>query len=87
MSTDSHYIPLRKCLKNLVFVSQNCVLEELCERLHTDPVTGLAPDEAKAVLKMTGPNMLTPPKKKSELFKYIYTLFHGLSKTFYFYRN
>ncbi|XP_044259109.1 sodium/potassium-transporting ATPase subunit alpha-like isoform X2 [Tribolium madens] len=63
VSTDCHTIPL----------------EELCNRFDTDPVAGLTPAKAKEVLLLTGPNSLTPSKKKSQIIKYIETLFHGFS--------
>ncbi|CAH1373892.1 unnamed protein product [Tenebrio molitor] len=63
ISTDCHIIPL----------------EELCHRFSTDPVTGLTSDQAAEVLKRTGPNMLTPSKKRSEILKFLEALFQGFS--------
>nr|XP_015840522.1 PREDICTED: sodium/potassium-transporting ATPase subunit alpha isoform X2 [Tribolium castaneum] len=63
VSTDCHIIPL----------------EELCNRFDTDPVVGLTPAKAKEVLMRTGPNTLTPSKRKSQIIKYIESLFHGFS--------
>ena len=51
--------------------------DELYVRLGTNPVTGLDEDEASARLQRDGPNKLTPPKKKSEILKFVHNVFGG----------
>ncbi|XP_067679922.1 sodium/potassium-transporting ATPase subunit alpha-like [Haliotis asinina] len=54
-------------------------LEELYERLGTDPNMGHSIERAKEILLRDGPNMLTPPKTTPEWVKFCKTLFGGFS--------
>nr|AEH68838.1 putative Na+/K+-ATPase alpha subunit [Bathypolypus arcticus] len=54
-------------------------IEELYQRLGTDPTRGLSPERAKEVLFRDGPNCLTPPKTTPEWVKFCKTLFGGFS--------
>ncbi|GAB1598693.1 sodium/potassium-transporting ATPase subunit alpha-B-like [Argonauta hians] len=54
-------------------------IEELYQRLGTDPTRGLSPERAKEILLRDGPNCLTPPKTTPEWVKFCKTLFGGFS--------
>lgn len=54
-------------------------IEELYERLGTDPNSGLSPEKAREVLLRDGPNQLTPPKTTPEWIKFCKQLFGGFS--------
>nr|AEH68836.1 putative Na+/K+-ATPase alpha subunit [Pareledone sp. GG-2011] len=54
-------------------------IEELYQRLGTDPTSGLSPERAKEILFRDGPNCLTPPKTTPEWIKFCKTLFGGFS--------
>nr|AEH68839.1 putative Na+/K+-ATPase alpha subunit [Bathypolypus bairdii] len=54
-------------------------IEELYQRLGTDPARGLSPERAKEILLRDGPNCLTPPKTTPEWVKFCKTLFGGFS--------
>ncbi|XP_046344177.1 sodium/potassium-transporting ATPase subunit alpha-like [Haliotis cracherodii] len=54
-------------------------LEELYERLGSDPNMGHSVEKAKEILLRDGPNMLTPPKTTPEWVKFCKTLFGGFS--------
>ncbi|KAL3311739.1 Sodium/potassium-transporting ATPase subunit alpha-1 [Cichlidogyrus casuarinus] len=67
-------------LKQELTMDQHTIeLAELCKRLQTDPVKGLTDAQAMQFLARDGPNCLTPPKKKSELLKFLQALFTGFS--------
>ncbi|CAK9806881.1 Sodium/potassium-transporting ATPase subunit alpha [Anthophora quadrimaculata] len=54
-------------------------LEELCEKLGTNPVTGLTEEQAEAILLEVGPNALTPPEVTPEYIKFIKCMAHGFA--------
>jgi len=54
-------------------------IEELYQRLCTNPTTGLTKDKAAEVLEREGQNMLTPPKQTPEWVKFCKLLFGGFS--------
>lgn len=54
-------------------------IDELYERLGTDPNTGLTVERAKEVLLRDGPNQLTPPQTTPEWVKFCKNLFGGFS--------
>lgn len=54
-------------------------IEELYDRLGTDPNSGLTPERAKEILLRDGPNELTPPKTTPEWVKFCKQLFGGFS--------
>ncbi|KAL7637147.1 UNVERIFIED_CONTAM: hypothetical protein RMT77_011859 [Armadillidium vulgare] len=54
-------------------------IEELYQRLQTNPDTGLTMAEARRRLERDGPNALTPPKKIPEWVKFCKNLFGGFS--------
>lgn len=54
-------------------------LEDLLQRLETDATHGLSTNVARARLTETGPNTLTPPKKPSNLLKFLRLCFGGFS--------
>nr|AYN73065.1 sodium/potassium-transporting ATPase subunit alpha [Pinctada fucata] len=54
-------------------------IEELYQRLETDPNVGHSVEEAKRILERDGPNELTPPKTTPEWVKFCKQLFMGFS--------
>lgn len=54
-------------------------LDVLCNRLETDPESGLTSEQAREILLRDGPNALTPPKKTSEWVKFSKNLFGGFA--------
>ncbi|KOC67548.1 Sodium/potassium-transporting ATPase subunit alpha [Habropoda laboriosa] len=54
-------------------------LEQLCEKLNTDPTTGLTEEQAKDILLDVGPNALTPPKVTPEYIKLLKCMVHGFA--------
>eukprot|EP00730_Choanoeca_flexa_P001989 TRINITY_DN10871_c0_g1_i1.p1 TRINITY_DN10871_c0_g1~~TRINITY_DN10871_c0_g1_i1.p1 ORF type:complete len:1130 (+),score=306.97 TRINITY_DN10871_c0_g1_i1:51-3440(+) len=54
-------------------------LEELCERLHTDPVKGLTTARANEAMERDGPNELTPPPTTPEWVKFLAQMFGGFA--------
>jgi len=54
-------------------------IEEMYQRLGTNPNTGLTKDKAKEILERDGPNCLTPPKTTPEWVKFCQQLFGGFS--------
>lgn len=54
-------------------------IEELYERLGTNPDTGLSVEEAKRILERDGPNALTPPPTTPEWVKFCKQMFTGFS--------
>ncbi|KAK4025784.1 hypothetical protein OUZ56_014831 [Daphnia magna] len=54
-------------------------IEELYQRLGTNPETGLTTAQAKAIFERDGPNALTPPKTTPEWVKFCKNLFGGFS--------
>ena len=61
LKTDVHTVPL----------------EELFERLATDPERGLSPAEAANRLQRDGPNALKPPKQTPQFVKWLRNTFQG----------
>jgi len=54
-------------------------VEELYQRLQTNPETGLSTAEARRRYERDGPNALTPPKKTPEWIKFCKNLFGGFA--------
>ncbi len=54
-------------------------IEELYQRLHSDPAKGLTSKQAKINLERDGPNALTPPPTTPEWVKFCKNLFGGFS--------
>uniref|UniRef100_A0A6A7FNN5 Sodium/potassium-transporting ATPase subunit alpha n=1 Tax=Hirondellea gigas TaxID=1518452 RepID=A0A6A7FNN5_9CRUS len=54
-------------------------IEELYQRLQTNPDTGLSMAEARRRYERDGPNALTPPKKTPEWIKFCKNLFGGFA--------
>ncbi|KAF2355314.1 P-type ATPase [Trinorchestia longiramus] len=54
-------------------------VEELYQRLQTNPDTGLSSAEARRRYERDGPNALTPPKKTPEWIKFCKNLFGGFA--------
>jgi len=54
-------------------------VEELYQRLQTNPETGLSSAEARRRYERDGPNALTPPKKTPEWIKFCKNLFGGFA--------
>jgi len=54
-------------------------VEELYQRLQTNPDTGLSTAEARRRFERDGPNALTPPKKTPEWIKFCSNLFGGFA--------
>lgn len=54
-------------------------LERLCEKLNTNPETGLTMEMAGEILERDGPNALSPPKVTPEYIKFIKCMFHGFA--------
>ncbi|XP_018024191.1 sodium/potassium-transporting ATPase subunit alpha [Hyalella azteca] len=54
-------------------------VEELYQRLQTNPDTGLSSAEARRRYERDGPNALTPPKKTPEWVKFCKNLFGGFA--------
>uniref|UniRef100_A0A915JUM7 Cation-transporting P-type ATPase N-terminal domain-containing protein n=1 Tax=Romanomermis culicivorax TaxID=13658 RepID=A0A915JUM7_ROMCU len=54
-------------------------LEELIQRLGTNPNTGLTEEQAKRIMARDGPNALTPPPKTPEWVKFCRNLFGGFA--------
>ena len=54
-------------------------IEELYERLGTDPNNGLSVEEARRILERDGPNSLTPPPTTPEWVKFCKQMFTGFS--------
>nr|CAB3224447.1 sodium/potassium-transporting ATPase subunit alpha-3-like [Phallusia mammillata] len=54
-------------------------IEELFQRLNSDPDKGLTSAQAKEYLERDGPNCLTPPKTTPEWIKFCKNLFGGFS--------
>ncbi|GFN86124.1 sodium/potassium-transporting ATPase subunit alpha, partial [Plakobranchus ocellatus] len=54
-------------------------IEELYERLGSDPTNGHTPARAKEIFERDGPNQLTPPKTTPEWVKFCKVLFTGFS--------
>lgn len=54
-------------------------IEELYQRLQTNPDTGLSSAEARRRYERDGPNALTPPKKTPEWIKFCKNLFGGFA--------
>nr|XP_009861357.1 sodium/potassium-transporting ATPase subunit alpha-3 [Ciona intestinalis]XP_026694217.1 sodium/potassium-transporting ATPase subunit alpha-3 [Ciona intestinalis]XP_026694218.1 sodium/potassium-transporting ATPase subunit alpha-3 [Ciona intestinalis] len=65
--------------KELALDEHKISLEELCERVKTDPVNGLTSSQAAEFLERDGPNALTPPKTTPEWIKFCKNLFGGFS--------
>jgi len=65
--------------KELEMDEHKIPIEELYQRLCTNPNTGLTKDKAKEVLEREGPNCLTPPKTTPEWVKFCKQLFGGFS--------
>ncbi|XP_026667920.1 sodium/potassium-transporting ATPase subunit alpha-like [Ceratina calcarata] len=74
--TDEELLDLQQELKTNDHIIP---LEELYEKLNTNPVTGLTEEQAEMVLIKIGPNTLTPPKVTPEYIKFIKCLFHGFA--------
>ena len=67
-------------LKKEVHMTEHKIpLEELCQRLRTDPKNGLSSSDAQAILERDGPNVLTPPPQTSEWIKFARNLFGGFA--------
>ncbi|KAK2587327.1 hypothetical protein KPH14_003044 [Odynerus spinipes] len=54
-------------------------LQELCEKLNTDPENGLTEKEAERLLLKHGANVLTPPKQTPEYIKFLLCMFSGFA--------
>jgi len=54
-------------------------IEEMYQRLGTNPTTGLTKEKARELLERYGPNQLTPPKTTPEWVKFCQQLFGGFS--------
>lgn len=54
-------------------------VEELCNRLKTDPEHGITDEEAEERLLRDGLNALTPPKQTPEWIKFCRNMFYGFS--------
>ncbi|XP_014475734.1 PREDICTED: sodium/potassium-transporting ATPase subunit alpha-like [Dinoponera quadriceps] len=54
-------------------------LADLCEKLNTDPKSGLTEEQALAIFLRDGPNALSPPKVTPEYIKFLKCLFHGFA--------
>jgi len=54
-------------------------IEELYQRLQTNPETGLSSAEARRRIERDGPNALTPPKQTPEWIKFCKNLFGGFA--------
>eukprot|EP00033_Pygsuia_biforma_P002503 GCRY01002773.1.p1 GENE.GCRY01002773.1~~GCRY01002773.1.p1 ORF type:complete len:1058 (+),score=237.52 GCRY01002773.1:171-3344(+) len=65
--------------KELEMDEHKIALEQLCERLTTDPEKGLSSTVAADRLQLNGPNMLTPPKETPEWIKFLSQLVGGFA--------
>ncbi|XP_033096761.1 sodium/potassium-transporting ATPase subunit alpha-3-like isoform X1 [Anneissia japonica] len=65
--------------KELELDEHKVPIEELFERLTTNPETGLTKARAKEILERDGPNSLTPPPKTPEWIKFCKQLFGGFA--------
>jgi len=65
--------------KEFVTVDHLIALDILCDKLETNPETGLTEEQARTILERDGPNALTPPKVTPEYVKLFKCMFHGFA--------
>jgi len=54
-------------------------LDILCDKLDTNPETGLTEEQVQEIFKRDGPNALSPPKVTPEYLKLLKCMFHGFA--------